>query len=253
MLGKLMKYELRATGRTFLPLYAAILVSVLVTRLLMVSKFDAPSAIGGLVVFSLFIALGVITLLILIQRFNKNLLGDEGYLMNTLPVTTGRLIWSKLLTFAIWAMVSCIVGALSILILSGVVGDFFPAMWKGFGLLFQHAKAWEIVRLVAEFLLMLLLGGAMFVLQVYLSISIGHLFNSHRALMGFVAYIAINTIWQILFTVCSTVGLNLAGVESLMNINAESMMLLASAGMAAVCALYMVLTRYILKNKLNLE
>ena len=71
--------------------------------------------------------------------------------------------------------------------------------------------------------------------------------------MGFVAYIAINTIWQILFVVCSTVGLNLAGVESLMNINAESMMLLASAGMAAVCALYMVLTRYILKNKLNLE
>ena len=94
MLGKLLKYELKATARTFLPLYGAILVVSVVVRLAF-SKFehaDLFMGISALTLFGLFVALAVLTLLVIVQRFNNNLLSDEGYLMFTLPVSTHSLV-----------------------------------------------------------------------------------------------------------------------------------------------------------------
>lgn len=46
--------------------------------------------------FGLFMAAFVLTLIIQIQRFSKNLLGDEGYLMFTLPASVSQHITAKL-------------------------------------------------------------------------------------------------------------------------------------------------------------
>lgn len=49
-----------------------------------------------LLFFALCVAIVVLTAMIIIQRFNKNLIGDEGYLMFTLPVSHVQLLTSKL-------------------------------------------------------------------------------------------------------------------------------------------------------------
>ena len=60
------------------------------------------------------VAIAVITALTIIQRFTRNLLGREGYLMHTLPVTPAQLILSKLISSMVWLLCSILVIALSL-------------------------------------------------------------------------------------------------------------------------------------------
>ena len=95
MLGKLLKYEFRATARLFLPIYAAIAILAGLMLLLRALPDDATGVsfltfmVGLLYVVAAF-GLFVTTVVVLVSRFYKNLLGAEGYLMFTLPVTTGQ-------------------------------------------------------------------------------------------------------------------------------------------------------------------
>ena len=63
-------------------------------------------------------AVFIVTFFVIIQRFYKNLLGDEGYLMNTFPVTTITNITSKLSIATFWNIVSGFVAVFSIIIMA---------------------------------------------------------------------------------------------------------------------------------------
>ena len=60
----------------------------------------------------------IVTFIIIIQRFYKNLLCDEGYLMNTLPVSVWKNITSKLIVATVWNIVSLGVALVSIFIMA---------------------------------------------------------------------------------------------------------------------------------------
>ena len=116
MLGKLFKYEFRAVARTLVPLYLATLVLALVNGF--ATRFD-NSFFTGLMIFALTafgIAIFVVTIVLIIQRFWNNLLKDEGYLMFTLPVSPYELIASKLLSALIWIILGAVVGVASMLV-----------------------------------------------------------------------------------------------------------------------------------------
>ncbi|MFR5640554.1 MAG: hypothetical protein ACLUDF_05780 [Butyricicoccus sp.] len=89
---KLLKYEWKACARTCLPLYGVLILMSLISRMLYVIPKNASldfmlPAIGSMLYMGVMMAAFVVTAVILIQRFYKNLLGSEGYLMFTLPVT----------------------------------------------------------------------------------------------------------------------------------------------------------------------
>ena len=101
MLGKLMKYELRATSRTMLPLLLLTLLLSVFTRMTSAvvqsghSKFI--TVINTLLIFAFFLALigtAVFSVVLMVVRFRNNLMTDEGYLMFTLPVSVHQLLWS---------------------------------------------------------------------------------------------------------------------------------------------------------------
>ena len=133
MLTKLLKYEYRATAIYFLPIYAAILVVSVMTyglRILRESLHDYSSALiaQGLFTFSsiyalLAFGLAVTTFVVIIIRFYKNLLGNEGYLMFTLPVSVEQNILAKLIPAMTWFLGSCVLGVLTIL----------PVLFGGYG------------------------------------------------------------------------------------------------------------------------
>ena len=102
MLGKLMKYELRATSRTMLPLLLLTLLLSVFTRMTSAvvqsghSKFI--TVINTLLIFAFFLALigtAVFSVVLMVVRFRNNLMTDKGYLMFTLPVSVHQLLWSK--------------------------------------------------------------------------------------------------------------------------------------------------------------
>ncbi|MBQ8999004.1 MAG: ABC transporter permease, partial [Clostridium sp.] len=117
MLGKLLKYEVKATAMTFGLLYLAIIGFAICNKVFGSFQFNWGAVITGTVLVGLFVALGVVTIVVVVQRFKRNLLGDEGYLMFTLPVKAGSLITSKLLVTIMWTVASCIVGLITFSIL----------------------------------------------------------------------------------------------------------------------------------------
>lgn len=205
MLGKLMKYELRATGRIALPCFLLVLVLAGLTRLsaaYMLDKGGILSLLGGIIIFLFVIAciaLSVLTLVLTIQRFRNNLLGDEGYLMHTLPVTASANIFAKLLSSLIWYAGSALVGLLAVVVLtvqvdalqelSSFFRDFMEVLTPGYA---AHGVLWAL-----EFVLLVAAALGAFSLMVYASLSLGHRAQSRRTLASFGCFCGIYILTQI--------------------------------------------------------
>lgn len=198
MLGKLMKYEFRATAIYFLPIYV---VLVLVSGLRYVVSLISQKFSNGFSAFSgfslsaiyLLLALGlaITTFIVIIIRFYKNLLGTEGYLMFTLPVSVEQNILAKLIPSVVWFFGSCVLGMLTIA----------PAMGLRFNdnpfTMFTGIRLGDVPEILLAVLMVIGSIAGMF-LFYYLCMCIGQMFNSHRFLASAGAYIVIQTVLQIL-------------------------------------------------------
>ena len=133
MLKQLLKYEFKATKSLYFGLYLALaLLSVVLGvtfrqehALAYSTSFQNLEVILMIVYVSVILAIAVLCFVNTIRRFYQNLLGREGYLMHTLPVTETQLILSKLLTSMVWVLCSGLVGIVCITVMVAV-GVFDP-------------------------------------------------------------------------------------------------------------------------------
>ena len=109
MLGKLLKYELKSTSRLMGVLYLAVLIVAAIVGFLargtiwQATQGNAIAVVvSGLIYTLLIMTLMIVTVVMILQRFYKNLLKGEGYLMHTLPVPTWMLVASKTISSLIW-------------------------------------------------------------------------------------------------------------------------------------------------------
>lgn len=271
MLGKLLKYELKATGRTFLPLYGTVLALALINKLLyailwkmewrgfpLTLTAGLASMLYGLVICAIF----VMTLIVTIQRFHKSLLGDEGYLMFTLPVKPWQHILSKLIAAAVWFVVSVFVTALSGLLI-GLSWDLitqFPRDLVDFIRMLSEASGAHWLLYLLEFTMIGLAALASGILMLYTSMALGHLLPSHRTLGAFGAFLAVNFITQLFTGIagsCLFRFMDSPSVYSFFRLHEFAGMhiftLLTLAWFLLFCAAYFLGTNFILKKRLNLE
>lgn len=146
MLRKLLKYELSAMGRILLPLYGALIFMSLIMGIV-VNVLDVLPIFSGIVVF-LYVAVAVgsavMTVIIIVQRFYKNLLGNEGYLMFTLPVSIGKHVWNKVIAAGIWMSFGLMIGILSALIIVSSTGEVnLLEMEPLFGIMWKKLAPWQ--------------------------------------------------------------------------------------------------------------
>jgi hypothetical protein len=116
-LGKLLKYEFRFYFRILPPLYLALILVAFIARLR--NKTEAIWGMGYPLIFiwnALLVAMAVITIIHIIQRFNDNFMKDQGSLMFTLPVTVWALIISKAIAAFCMVLMSLTSVAVSALI-----------------------------------------------------------------------------------------------------------------------------------------
>lgn len=217
MLKKLLKYEFQATARYFLPLYLLIIVLALLTRLTMSITIesnqllknllvDLPSVLMAFAYDAGLLSIGLVTLLLVVQRFYSNLLGREGYLMFTLPVTPVKLLWSKLLAALVWGAASAAAVVVSLIVLLAdqnifwYMKDFFGALLD---LLSRGGTPlWMILLLGVAVLLTSALHAY---LQIYAAIILGCQAKKYRILLGIVIYIGISMAEQFLMGVGMTI------------------------------------------------
>jgi len=114
-LGKLLKYEFRFYFRILPPIYLIIMLLALAIRFqgFPSGNFDVPRHfLLGILLGAIIIAMSVITIILIIQRYTDNFLKDAGSLMFSLPVSVFALLFSK----AIAALCMIIFGFLSVII-----------------------------------------------------------------------------------------------------------------------------------------
>lgn len=269
MLRKLMKYEIKATGRTLLPLYGVLLIFAIINKIFIGGSFSGERLdfLGGIpMILSIFAygctmaAVFIVTLFIIIQRFYKNLLGDEGYLMNTLPVEVWKNILSKLLIAMLWIIVSVFVAILSILIMGAdlhSISTFFHEFKEAVSQAYSQIGI-NIYILPIEAILAGLSQIIMDVTLIYASISLGHLFNKRKILASFGAFIVLNIIMN---TITTSIAKTLepSFTTKFQNITPSSLGVLHQVILIALVinlvffAIYFFITNYVTKNKLNLE
>ena len=198
MFGKLMKYEMKSLSKGLIPLYGAILAVALINSIMCNGPACHLQHDGGLsqitamlVYFGLCVAIAVVTFLVVVQRFYKGLLGQEGYLMPPLPVPPGSSPCLSCSAQPSSTILSGIVGILSVFIL-GSVGVDWGAFFRDLGQLFAN---WDLdmTFICIELFLLGIVSTASMVTDIYIAMALGHLSNKHRVAMSFVWFIVIQT------------------------------------------------------------
>jgi hypothetical protein len=274
MLGKLIKHETRATSRIFLPLYGALLILTIFTKLVMAigapdffSEAASNNRVAEIILgisftlyFILIVGICVMTMVMIIQRFYKNLFTDEGYLMFSLPVKTWELVLSKLLVGMIWSAVCTVMIVLTFFIFS--LGTFSmmelsQAIRSAYSM-FYLQTGMELNLFMAELALFILVNTVASILMIYVAIAIGQLFSQHRIVAAFGAYIVITIALQIIGSVFMAV-LAIGNLENLVLNGRDAMTTIhwLINGSTVLNVLFGIAfyygTQSIMKKRLNLE
>ena len=180
---KLLKYEWKACARTCLPLYGVLILMSLISRMLYVIPKNASldfmlPAIGSMLYMGVMMAAFVVTAVILIQRFYKNLLGSEGYLMFTLPVTVTQHLLSKTIIAVVMIGLSgiCRRSSASFIFADKMIlsmDEVWQALYRSDPSLLPHSGQEFLFEL--ELLVLAVLGIAGMALFLYMCIALGHL------------------------------------------------------------------------------
>ena len=217
MLGKLMKYDLRSGIRTFSLIWIGLAALAAINGLTLRIAFDGDiqselanfiiTVLPMVLLVALYVAMGIFMLVFIINRFYKGLLGDEGYLMFTLPVSVSEHIGSKLLTSMIFQ-----IGSFAVAVLSGglLFAVLTPPNFSDVAQAFQEAGRYLRVNplpagtgwLIAEFAVYMLIAAAVTILQIYTAISIGHLAKKNRGWFALLAYVGISIAFSIIMNGC---------------------------------------------------
>ena len=282
MTGNLIKYEFRSGLRYIGIIWPALIVSAtllgLVFKVMGIVSPEDPQGIMNILqlifdlVFPLlyaaiFIAMIVITIFIVILRFYKGLLGDEGYLMHTLPVKPWQLITSKGIVACAVVMISIICAVLSVLILVGIddISGLVTGAKEFFSVLGEEPR---LILVIIEVIILAIFGMMASIYHIYAAMAIGQLTGKHRLLASLGAYIAINIALTVLATVIIVIGDRLCLdewlSEWLLSIEASAGMnedgfIMVQAGLGVAFAVvivqlaaFHVITERILSKKLNL-
>lgn len=278
MLRKLIKHEWKATWRNLALFNGGIILLGILGRIMIplvqnsrlteIPLFAAASVICiFFYIFAIF-AVAIVTNVLLIARFYRNMFTDEGYLMHTLPVSPASHIISKLLVYMAWFVINgfSLVASISILVSENIHwGRFFKSLWE---LIQAMGEALSTPAVLVAFYLLLtaLAVMASLVLCIYFSASVGNLFNTHKKLGAVLCFVGLNMAIQFLqamaliffqwnsltYTVETT---EVAGgtVSYVTQINAWPILLAALFFYLLLDTVFFLGTQRILSRQLNLE
>ena len=174
----------------------------------------------------LLFAVSILVPFMLAMRYYNSLFTDEGYLTNTLPLTSAQKVLPRLLVgFACMIMnIFSVMLSLFFLFLPFLPETIhrmteLPELFKGISALFTEAfelltKTFQFPNLAVTVIFLIITGLiclAGMLLQIYFSISVGSIFSSHRILFAVLVYFGTSMALNVL----SSGGLYVFG--SLMN------------------------------------
>lgn len=269
MLIKLMRHEFRATGRVMGPVFLVLLFTSIGANVSLRVLFDVDhwlaNLVGGLLMMAfVFAIIGVCMAagILMIYRFYKNLLQDEGYVMLTLPVSIHQHIWTKLIVSAVWFAVTLLAVGLACLLafgsIEGIV-DFFQGFWDLMreALHLSAADMAHLAGLLLELLVLCFVSCCASCLHFYGALAMGHSASSHKLAWSVAAYLVTSFLMQLLggILMFPLNNLNLDRYfDQMEHFAAVHIVMWGIILVSAVYgAIFYVVTCWFMRNRLNLE
>lgn len=274
MLRKLLKHEFRATGRVMLPMIAILLVTSVAANLSLRYLLDSRAwfftMVGGLLMVAFVVAIigvFVVAFVLMIQRFYKNLLQDEGYVMLTLPVSIHQHIWSKLIVSSVWFIVTTLAVILACCITAFDITIIKEILW-GLGRILEELRKVQAyyaingTAIAIEFIVLAFLGLVAMCLQFYAALAAGHSLPNHKMAWSVVWFFGLQFVFQIIgvsgIQILDQVGFFDWGIfypeihlSHMAGIHIGMLMLIF--GTVIYGAVFYAITTFFLKKRLNLE
>lgn len=285
---KLLRLEAKLTSRIFLPLMGAVMaLSGLAMAAVQLAGPDALIITGGpldtgsaphnrlvstlcgllaLGAFLSMVGLMITAVVVTIQRFYKNLLGDEGYLMFALPATPAQHLAAKLTVSVGWtfaslvlvlALTAALVGSIPVTLPDGQtpLRLMLSALHQGI-----PVPLWQWYGIGA---LTFLAGVCNSYLMLYLSMILGTRLSVGRTGSRVGRCVLIYVALRILVSSLSGAAASLSGIaafetgfDPLSSLTEASLFLTASAGAVLVlligCLVWFFVSRSLLERRLDL-
>lgn len=284
MLGKLIKYEWKATYKVGLILMGAMVLATLVGFLSLQTPLwrslstntryndnfmllDIMSIFAIFFYFMMLIGIFYAALIYLVVRFYRSMYTDEGYLLHTLPVTKHQILISKILVGSIWIYVvyafmfisggvfaASLIGAIAPGSLWGYLAEAYRDM-GGFAYALQRELGISMVSWLLSVIATFVLGIPASVITFYGAVSMGQLFSKHRVLMAIASYLAITIVSFILNAILQAIAMMFTASAGLRGLNIymsgnNGLNLAVSIPIAVGC--YFV-SYYVTSKKLNMD
>lgn len=260
MLGRLMKYEWKATWKLLVPVNLFMIVMAFFACITVRIDFfdvDNDGIIFSAVMIVLTYAASIFAALIgttvfLIYRFYTSTYGDQGYLLHTLPVDKHYIILAKVLVSGGWVLLSAFLMNMSVIFLFNEEEDIFErfidnmnwmAQWAGEQKVTGFAILMTLISIVVEMLAR--------VLKVTACISLGQLSSNHKLMMAFAFYFAIYIVQQTVNALYYTV-LGFINMKTNNWYYGKSWEFTLISGLVYLVVFYLI-TWYVMEKKLNLD
>ena len=271
MVKKLFKHEFIYYFRTFalfLPIVLVIGVMARVFRLF--ENFD--SALVDIAIFSSAFmlvvscsALLMLSVVVAVVRFYKNMYSAEGYLTFTLPVNNSQHIFVKLLT-AVCCQAICLLTVIlaALIALSGEpLSALMLVLSTGFSEFLEELGTLNFIAFIFDIIVIALLSIVGNMLLYYACITVGQTAKKNRILMAvgayFIYYVATQVISTILVMVITVLGISgvfdgiVMWLDDHMILTMHLTMGVSIVIYAAMVAAFWYVTQTIMTKKLNLE
>lgn len=219
MLGKLLKKDVTATSRFFIPLILGYVAACILGKILFEVFFDFQGrfsmdekVMNALAIFSMvylalfiiyFVAYYVMTSVFIVYDFYKTMVSDQAYLTHTLPVKASTLIISKTLTAVFWEAVTNLVIGISFAFFAA--GHVSLADVQAVFLEMSETLDIYAFKFMIYLIVSIVLGAFSGPLMFFASIAIGHLFGKHRIIGAVLSYMGIYAAMQTVSTVVMVV------------------------------------------------
>lgn len=263
MLGRLMKYEWKATWKLLLPMNMLIIVmtflACVTVRADIFNSDNDMMVFGAMIILLTYIGSMFVvcigTAIFLIYRFYTSVYGDQGYLLHTLPVDKHHIIVAKVLVSTGWILAGMALMYASVVFLFTERGEFLADFIDTFGGMIEY---WGGAGM-SGFVFLMTLVSVVFsvfarVLKVTACISIGQLSPNHKLLTAFAFYYGIYFAQKILsvfyFALIEMVN-NLLDIDRFSYFDNSWEETLISGILYSV--VFYLITWYMMEKKLNLD
>ena len=274
MLGKLIKFEWKDTY--LIGTISGIVVLILALIGAIVFQTDlwnmdfrsstAESLVATTIIFyftAYIMGIGAMVLVMryyFFWRYYKNLFTDQGYLMNTLPVTGSQLLNAKLLVALVWQYITWIVVSLAIFILAfgfmnGIeavsLGELMEALREGIHEIYRDIPG-ELTIYFVSIMLIILISPLSEIMLMYTAVGIGQLNKKHKFLISVLILIGLYMARSFLLQIAMVpMNFMVVGTADVWAFNVGSLItLFVLIGM--IIGLWF-LNKYFIEKRLNLE